>query len=90
MHKNLNTSLKTIGFFHPYCDTCGGGEKVLFQAIEALQNSLEFHDHQVIVYSGSEQTKTQILTKIKDRFGIKVKEQNLTFFKLEKVAAMAP
>ena len=27
----------TIGFFHPYCNAGGGGERVLWTAIRALQ-----------------------------------------------------
>ena len=27
-----------IGFFHPYCNAGGGGERVLWTAIRALQN----------------------------------------------------
>ena len=28
---------RIIGFFHPFCDAMGGGEKVLYQAIKAIQ-----------------------------------------------------
>jgi len=27
---------RVFGFFHPFCDAMGGGEKVLFQAINAI------------------------------------------------------
>ena len=27
---------RIIGFFHPFCDAMGGGEKVLFQALNAI------------------------------------------------------
>lgn len=49
----FNTTSETIGFFHPYADACGGGEKVLFQAIFALQESTKFHNHKIFVYSSS-------------------------------------
>lgn len=29
----------TIGFFHPFCNSGGGGERVLWSAIKALQDS---------------------------------------------------
>jgi len=29
-------SVRIIGFFHPFCDAMGGGEKVLFQALKAI------------------------------------------------------
>ena len=35
--QNSNNSPLIIGFFHPFCDAMGGGEKVLFQAIKAIQ-----------------------------------------------------
>jgi len=28
--------VKVLGFFHPFCDAGGGGEKVLFNAIKAF------------------------------------------------------
>ena len=35
--QNSNNLPLIIGFFHPFCDAMGGGEKVLFQAIKAIQ-----------------------------------------------------
>lgn len=32
------TKPKLVGFFHPYCNAGGGGERVLWVAIRALQN----------------------------------------------------
>lgn len=37
--KQRTNARKVIAFFHPFCDAGGGGEKVLFQALHALQNS---------------------------------------------------
>lgn len=42
-----------IAFFHPAADACGGGEKVLFQAISALQRASNLKTSSIIVYSGS-------------------------------------
>ena len=33
----------TVGFFHPYCNAGGGGERVLWVAIRALQNRYSVH-----------------------------------------------
>lgn len=33
-----NGTVKRIGIFHPYCNAGGGGEKVLWVALQALQN----------------------------------------------------
>lgn len=35
--KQQTGARKVIAFFHPFCDAGGGGEKVLFQALHALQ-----------------------------------------------------
>lgn len=29
----------TVGFFHPFCNSGGGGERVLWSAVKALQDS---------------------------------------------------
>ena len=49
----LRNNQPLIGFFHPAADACGGGEKVLFQAISALQNAKKFDTSSILVYSGS-------------------------------------
>ena len=33
---NSHNAARSIGFFHPYANTCGGGERVLWCAIKAL------------------------------------------------------
>lgn len=35
--KNTRGDKPKVGFFHPYCNAGGGGEKVLWVAIQALQ-----------------------------------------------------
>jgi alpha-1,2-mannosyltransferase len=42
-----------IGFFHPECDGGAGGEKVLYQAIKAIQES-KYNDLNILIYSGSD------------------------------------
>ena len=36
--KDKNSSF-TIGFFHPFCNSGGGGERVLWSAIKAIQDT---------------------------------------------------
>lgn len=55
--------VKTIGFFHPYCDAGGGGERVLFCAIKHLPK-----DYDVVVYTGDPDTDG-ILARCRQRFG---------------------
>ena len=36
-HNSKHRKAFTIGFFHPYCNAGGGGERVLWCAIKAIQ-----------------------------------------------------
>jgi alpha-1,2-mannosyltransferase len=73
-----------VGFFHPYCNAGGGGERVLFAAISYLQR----HDPHVlsVVYTGdlsSTVTKSEILRRCKERFGIELDEAKIEFVPLK-------
>lgn len=61
--KNKET---TIGFFHPFSNGLGGGERVLWQGIRALL--LNRKDLTIIVYSGEE--SDDVLKNVKERFHI--------------------
>src|SRR5882762_9558901 len=53
--RQLNQSqltTKTVAFFHPYCNAGGGGERVLWKAINAIDNN--YDNIQIAVYTGSE------------------------------------
>uniref|UniRef100_A0A914MF53 GDP-Man:Man(3)GlcNAc(2)-PP-Dol alpha-1,2-mannosyltransferase n=1 Tax=Meloidogyne incognita TaxID=6306 RepID=A0A914MF53_MELIC len=68
----------TFAFFHPYCDACGGGERVLWLALNAMHQS--FPDLNFIVYTGDiDRTPQEILTKVNSRFGISVPTNRLQF-----------
>ncbi|KAI0047804.1 glycosyltransferase family 4 protein [Auriscalpium vulgare] len=69
---------KFIGFFHPYCNAGGGGERVLWTAIASMQRK----DPSIVsvVYSGDvDVTKGQILEKVKSRFDITLSPDSLHF-----------
>ncbi|ORX38870.1 hypothetical protein BD324DRAFT_617618 [Kockovaella imperatae] len=71
-----------IGFWHPYCNSGGGGERVLWTAIMHLQR---LHKETVVlVYTGDypAASKEAILAKIDDRFSIKLHPQYLQFIPL--------
>ncbi|KAJ4483308.1 mannosyltransferase [Lentinula aciculospora] len=73
-----STSLRLIGFFHPYCNAGGGGERVLWTAIAALQRTEP--DIISIVYSGdTDATKEDIISKVKTRFDIALDPKALDF-----------
>ena len=59
-------------FFHPYCNDGGGGERVLWCAVQAL---LERNpDLIVAIFTGDKEPKTEILSKAKERFSIDLTE----------------
>lgn len=59
----------TIAFFHPYCNAGGGGEKVLWTGIRALQR--EHANINCVVYTGDQNvTAEDILYRTKERFNI--------------------
>ena len=62
----------TVGFFHPYCNAGGGGERVLWCAIRALQTRYDFV--KCIVYTGDVMDKPEeIIERAKQRFNIDIK-----------------
>ncbi|KAM6494268.1 mannosyltransferase [Amanita muscaria] len=71
-----------VGFFHPYCNAGGGGERVLWTAIAAIQRARP--DIISVVYSGdTETTKASILAKVQGRFNIQLRPSRLHFVFLE-------
>ncbi|KAH9077740.1 mannosyltransferase [Lactarius deliciosus] len=71
-----------IGFFHPYCNAGGGGERVLWTAVALMQRTEP--DVISVVYSGdTDATKEQIIAKVKTRFDITLAPDTLHFVFLE-------
>lgn len=66
-----------VGFFHPYCNAGGGGERVLWQSIRALQNRYNFI--RCVVYTGDRADKNAILSKVQKRFGIDLTRTGVDF-----------
>ena len=65
---------RIIAFFHPYCNAGGGGERVLWSSIKALEDlDLGF---QFVVYTGDvDTTGEKILQKVKNEFQIELKSR---------------
>ncbi|XP_077984444.1 GDP-Man:Man(3)GlcNAc(2)-PP-Dol alpha-1,2-mannosyltransferase-like [Glandiceps talaboti] len=62
---------KVIGFFHPYCNAGGGGERVLWCAINAIHSRYE--NVRCVVYTGDQNvTGPEIIQKARQRFNIVV------------------
>lgn len=58
-----------IGFFHPYCNAGGGGERVLWAAVRATHEA--YPNVFCAIYSGDPLvTKADIIARAKDAFGI--------------------
>ncbi len=90
--KNLNAPLPLIqdktkkliwGFFHPFCNAGGGGERVLWEAIvSTLANNKR---HICVIYTGDSAPATQILDNVKNHFGIDlIGESRVVFIYLTK------
>jgi alpha-1,2-mannosyltransferase len=76
-------------FFHPYCNSGGGGERVLWICVYALltndvspatlyanDNTVKSRKTQIVIYTGdNDRTKQQILANVESRFAIKFTER---------------
>ncbi|KAI9469760.1 MAG: mannosyltransferase [Benjaminiella poitrasii] len=72
-----------LGFFHPYCNAGGGGERVLWTAIRGVQE--KFPNIICVVYTGDlEATKEEIINKVENNFNIKLNPKRLAFIYLTK------
>ena len=68
----------TVAVFHPYADAGGGGERVLWHALSAMLD--KWPNAQYTVFTGDkDRTPKQIIDKVKSRFGINIKEENVEF-----------
>lgn len=67
--KDLGNGNTSVGFFHPYCNTGGGGERVLWCAICAIQN--RYPEVKIFVYTGDlESSPDEIINRVHQRFNI--------------------
>ncbi|KJZ80164.1 GDP-Man:Man(3)GlcNAc(2)-PP-Dol alpha-1,2-mannosyltransferase [Hirsutella minnesotensis 3608] len=72
-----------VGFFHPFCNAGGGGERVLWAAILATQN--RWPKAKCIVYTGDHEVdKDEILQRVESRFNIRLHSPTITFLYLSK------
>ena len=68
-----------VGFFHPYCNAGGGGERVLWQAVHALQG--RYPMVRCVIYTGdTDASSKDILSKAHSRFGISLNKENEVHF----------
>ncbi|KAH6621432.1 glycosyltransferase family 4 protein [Chaetomium sp. MPI-SDFR-AT-0129] len=70
-----------VGFFHPFCNAGGGGERVLWAAIRATQQ--RWPKAKCVVYTGDHGvTKDAILSRVKNRFNIHLHPPTINFLYL--------
>ncbi|KAK3236548.1 hypothetical protein CYMTET_53317 [Cymbomonas tetramitiformis] len=61
----------TVGFFHPFTQDGGGGERVLWCAIQAIQEQMP--SARCIVYTGENARGEELGERALERFGIQLK-----------------
>ncbi|XP_020276517.1 GDP-Man:Man(3)GlcNAc(2)-PP-Dol alpha-1,2-mannosyltransferase-like isoform X2 [Asparagus officinalis] len=61
---------RSVGFFHPYTNDGGGGERVLWCAVRAVQE--EDPDLEVSVFTGDDATPESLSSRALDRFGVQL------------------
>ncbi|CAK7205671.1 asparagine-linked glycosylation protein [Sporothrix eucalyptigena] len=70
-----------VGFFHPFCNAGGGGERVLWAAIRATQQ--RWPKAKCVVYTGDHDVhKDAILARVRDRFNIHLHPPTVAFLYL--------
>ena len=70
-----------VGFFHPFCNAGGGGERVLWAAIRATQ--VQWPKAVCVVYTGDhDATKEAIIERVKSRFNIHLHPPTVIFLYL--------
>ena len=66
-----------VGIFHPYCNAGGGGERVLWCAVRAIQSKYpEFH---IVIYTGDNLDTETMLQNAKQRFNVNILNNNIQF-----------
>lgn len=80
---NHNEKKTLYGFFHPYCNAFGGGEKVLWKAVETtLKHDL---NNVAIIYTGDlNASPEQILDGVSLKFDYKLDTSRIIFIYLKK------
>lgn len=64
----------TVGFLHPYCSSGGGGERVLWNSIQALQDRYSFV--QCVIYTADPASNdNKVIDGVKRNFNIQLKRQ---------------
>ncbi|KAI1347757.1 glycosyltransferase family 4 protein [Xylaria sp. FL0043] len=70
-----------VGFFHPFCNAGGGGERVLWAAVRATQQ--RWPRAKIVVYTGDHDiAKDKMLSRVKNSFSIDIHPPTIHFLYL--------
>lgn len=76
-----NNEKVTVAFFHPFCYSGGGGERVLWVAINTILK--KYKNFEITIYiKNTDLTKKDILDKIKDQFNLNIDADKINFIQL--------
>ncbi|ORX45361.1 UDP-Glycosyltransferase/glycogen phosphorylase [Piromyces finnis] len=71
-----------VAFFHPFCYSGGGGERVLWVAIDTILRKYK-NFHVSIYMKETDLSKKEILEKIKNQFNLTIPENEINFIQLK-------
>lgn len=78
-----------VGLFHPYCNSGGGGERVLWVAVQALIK--RYPKAEFYIYTGDvEVTPLEIIQKANKIFNLKIDKKSVHFIYLQKRRLIEP
>jgi alpha-1,2-mannosyltransferase len=69
-----------VAFFHPFCDSGGGGERVLWNAAKAILD--EYPQKHLIIYCWEGCQTEDVVPNVKKHFGIDLNSRRVVFLKL--------
>ncbi|EPY51595.1 alpha-1,2-mannosyltransferase Alg11 [Schizosaccharomyces cryophilus OY26] len=72
---------RTVGFFHPYCNAGGGGERVLWTAVKSVQT--DFPNVISLIYTGDPVSSEEALRRVKTTFEIDLDSSKVIFVPLK-------
>ncbi|KAJ1989860.1 asparagine-linked glycosylation protein [Coemansia spiralis] len=75
-----NHEVYYAGFFHPYPNAGGGGERVLWTMIKAIQEKYPFVV--CVIYSGDNVPRDELLSNVKTKFGLEIRPETLYIVEL--------
>eukprot|EP00697_Spironema_sp_BW2_P003574 gnl/Spiro4/14761_TR7953_c0_g1_i1.p1 gnl/Spiro4/14761_TR7953_c0_g1~~gnl/Spiro4/14761_TR7953_c0_g1_i1.p1 ORF type:complete len:477 (-),score=116.46 gnl/Spiro4/14761_TR7953_c0_g1_i1:33-1412(-) len=70
---------RIVGLFHPYCNAGGGGERVLWCAVRALQSLPD--ECRIVVYTGDLVSAATIYQNVQDAFGFDISRVEFVYLR---------